>query len=313
MKKIIFTLIILSSFNLFSQVNEEDASNFLESYFSPLGESLGAGLNNGWYNTAKPHKLAGFDITLTLNTVTIPNSDLNFNPNDVPNFSSSSSSTPTLLGSGNGADINYNGLNFSMPNQTIEKSIVPVPMLNAGVGLIKETEIDIRYVPTYNYKLGFAGKGSIGLWGIGLKHDILQWIPIIGDAIPINLSVQMGHTNLNTKFDIEANGAKQNVDLDIQATTVNIIASKKILMLTAHAGLGYNSSTTKFNSSTAFSIGDINNAIDFNIPLDIKFESHNEFRANIGLRFNLSLITLQANHTFSKYPVTTLGCGISIR
>ena len=123
----------------------------------------------------------------------------------------------------------------------------------------------------------------------------------------------MGHTNLNTKFDIEANGAKQNVELDIQATNVNIIVSKKILMITAHAGLGYNSSTTKFNSNTSFSLGDANSSIDFNVPLDVKFESHNEFRSNIGMRFNLALITLQANHTFSKYPVTTLGCGISIR
>ena len=51
----------------------------IEAYFTPMAESFGAGLNNGWYNTAKPHSLGGFDITFTLNTVIIPNSAETFN------------------------------------------------------------------------------------------------------------------------------------------------------------------------------------------------------------------------------------------
>jgi hypothetical protein len=50
-----------------------------------------------------------------------------------------------------------------------------------------------------------------------------------------------------------------------------------------------------------------------NIPLEMKFESQNEMRTNIGLRLNLAVIAIQANHTFSKYPVTTVGVGISVR
>ena len=42
-------------------------------------------------------------------------------------------------------------------------------------------------------------------------------------------------------------------------------------------------------------------------------KTENEFRTNIGVRINLTIITLQLNHTFSKYPVTTLGVGLSIR
>ena len=187
-------------------------------------------------------------------------------------------------------------------------------MINAGIGLVKETEIDIRYIPTYNYKLGFAGKGSIGLWGIGVKHDVLQWIPVVGDVIPMNLSLQLGHTALNTKFDVEsAAGAQQTVELDVQATTVNLIASKKILMLTAYAGIGYNSSKTNFNTNTAFTLKTENNNINLDVPLEMQFATQNEIRTNIGLRFNLTVIAIQANHTFSRYPVTTLGIGISLR
>ena len=34
---------------------------------------------------------------------------------------------------------------------------------------------------------------------------------------------------------------------------------------------------------------------------------------DIGFRFNLAIIALQANYTFSKYPTATLGIGISVR
>jgi len=128
MKKIILSIsILLFGFQSKSQVIEADAANFLEAYFSPIGESFGAGLNNGWYNTAKPHKLLGFDITLTLNGVSVPNEMQHFDPNTIPNFSSDETTvTPTILGNDEGATITYNNPNsnpveFTMPDQGILK------------------------------------------------------------------------------------------------------------------------------------------------------------------------------------------------
>ncbi len=301
---------------------QDDASNFLEAYFSPLGQSFGAGLNNGWYNTAKPHKLGGFDVTLTLNAIHVPSTMLVFDPNDIDNFSSNST-TPTILGAAEGSEITYtnngNSITFDMPDQgPLNKSLIPMPMINAGLGLVKETEIDFRYLPTYDFDMGFGGKGSVELWGIGIKHDLLQWIPLAGDAIPISLSVQAGHTKFNTSFSIEnpdpSLSLNQDISMDVNATTVNLIVSKKLLMLTAYAGIGYNSSVTTFNTETeSFYLGINGSSIQMNIPLEMKFESQNEMRTNIGLKVNLAVIAIQANHTFSKYPVTTVGVGISVR
>ncbi len=322
MKKILFPIIALCiSFNTNAQTisltDANDANAFLQAYLSPLGESLGAGLNNGWYNTAKPHKLGGFDVTLTINSVLVPEASQSFNPNDLENFSSTSDNVATVLGKGDASTITYSGLpipaTFTMPEQKSSLGTLPVPMLGAGIGLIKKTEIDIRFIPTYKYNAGFIGEGSIGLWGIGLKHDILQWIPFIGDAIPISLSLQAGHTNLNTQFEIESNGLGQDVELDVKATTINLIASRKILMLTGYAGIGYNSSTTSFNGNTSFQLGAGGQTIGFDVPLDMQFESQNEFRANVGIRFNITVIALQANYTFSKYPTATVGLGVSLR
>src|SRR4030042_5314132 len=49
-----------------------DGIKFLEAYMSPWANAFGAGLNGGWYNTAKPHKLGGFDVTAGLNVGFVP-------------------------------------------------------------------------------------------------------------------------------------------------------------------------------------------------------------------------------------------------
>ena len=149
MKKIIALFINLSIVQVtvaqdFNQItNQDDVSSFLSAYFSPFANTLGAGLNNGWYNTAKPHKLGGFDVSLGFNIVSVSDDFQSFNPNDLTNFSSEQSSTPTSMGEGDGANIIYNvngqEIPFKMPNQNTALSIFLVPTLNAGVGLIKST------------------------------------------------------------------------------------------------------------------------------------------------------------------------------
>ena len=259
---------------------------------------------------------------MTLNIVTLPKNAIYFNPNNLENFSSSNENTPTILGNGDGNIIlydnpndNINEIEFVMPNQINIKNFVPLPMANLGIGIGKKTEFNIRYLPDIDFDIGNLNSSSINLWGIGVKHDLLQWIPSIGDAIPMSLSLQAAHTNLSSHFGFlhPSNNINQEVELEVNATTLNIVASKKILFVTAHAGLGYNSSNIIFNSNTSITLGKEQETITLKVPLDLKFNSENEFRTNIGIRLNLAIITLQFNHTFSKYPVSTIGLGLSIR
>ncbi|MFW6327113.1 MAG: DUF6588 family protein, partial [Bacteroidota bacterium] len=50
----------------------EDASALFDAYLSPYINGFGASLTGGWFNTAKPHKLGGFDITVTGNVAIVP-------------------------------------------------------------------------------------------------------------------------------------------------------------------------------------------------------------------------------------------------
>ena len=44
-----------------------------------MPHALGAGLNNAWWTTAKPHKKLGFDISLSITPIIIPDADKSFN------------------------------------------------------------------------------------------------------------------------------------------------------------------------------------------------------------------------------------------
>lgn len=295
--------------------NTSDATNFLGAYFSPFAESIGAGLNKGWYNTAKPHKLAGFDVSLSLNLITISDEIASFDVNSIENFSSASSSTPSILGSGEGAIINYQNGNvngqFVMPDQNIEIKAVPIPTLNVGLGLIKGTEINVRYIPTYEYDIGFVGKGSVELYGAGIKHDILQWLPL-NKFLPFDLSIQGAFSQFNTSFEVESQSVRQGVDLDIQASTVNLIFSKKFAMITAYGSVGQNFVSSTLNANTNFSLGSTS-TLNFDFPLEINMPKTSEMQASAGVRLQFAIFTLYANQTFSSYPSTSAGIGISFR
>jgi hypothetical protein len=313
MKKLLFTLLAgligISSYSQSILSNDiAQAEKLIEAYFTPMAGSFGAALNSGWYNTAKPHSLGGFDLTLTLNTVIIPSSAKTFNiktaGGDV--FTSNDNEASTIFGNADATKMTYNNnstgldVDFEMPGG-FKTPAIPLPMIQAGIGLIKNTAIDIRYMPMLNV----GDNINVNLFGIGIKHDLLQWIPGIGDAIPMSLSLQGGYTSLNTELEILG----QEVSLKTKATTINLVASKKLLMLTGYVGLGYNSATTTFAADANFDL----DGLQFDEKVEVAFESNNNLRTNIGLRLNITVVTIQADYTFSEYPTATLGLGVSLR
>ena len=315
MKKLLFMLLAgligLSSFGQTQNILANDIAQgekLIEAYFTPMAGSFGAGLNSGWYNTAKPHSLGGFDLTLTLNTVIIPSSAKTFNikaaGGDI--FTSNDTEASTIFGSADATTMTYNNnstgldVDFEMPGG-FKTPAIPLPMIQAGIGLIKNTAIDVRYMPMLNV----GDNINVNLFGIGIKHDLLQWIPGIGNAIPMSLSLQGGYTSLNTELEILG----QEVSLKTKATTINLVASKKLLMVTGYVGLGYNSATTTFTTDANFDLG----GIQFDEKVEVAFESNNNLRTNIGLRLNMTVVTIQADYTFAEYPTATLGLGVSLR
>ncbi|MGC6428162.1 MAG: DUF6588 family protein [Flavobacteriales bacterium] len=321
MKKILNLFLILFTLNSVAQVqldNQETAINFLESYFSPVGHVLGTGLNSGWFNTAKTHKLGGFDLTMNFNFIEIPDNLLSFDPNSINGLSSTSNETPNIFGAGKGAEISYS-LNdndtvvFKMPDQEIELNNLPVPTLNLGVGLIKETELNFRYIPTTNFNFGFISDGQIDLIGFGFKHNLIQWLPI-ANKFPIDLSFQGAFTNFKLNMLIEDDNLSQSINLNTTASNYNLILSKKILMFTPFISFGSSTSSTQFNTDTSLLFGEGSQQITIDdIPTNLVFNRVNASSIGVGIRIQLTLLSLHISQTFSDYNTTSIGAGISFR
>jgi len=311
---LIFGITMMANIVMLAQTELKDGKSLMKAYVSPLGYSLGAALNNGWYNTAKPHQLGGFDVTITANLVLVPSEAKTFNisKSNSNGRTFSGGSTSTILGNKSEetatSDLNGSGnATFEMPDG-INIPLLPVPVLQAGVGLIKNTEIDVRYMPEIERK-GVSSK----LFGVGLKHDILQWLPIV-DKIPVDVSIQAGYTKLSSSFEIKDPTSTIDpvqANMDVRATTINLLVSKKLLMLTPYFGVGYNSTKTSFNVEGKYNIAGLD--IPTKELTSIELESNNNLRLNVGFRFQIAIMAIQANYTFSEYPVATVGIGVSVR
>ena len=142
----------------------------------------------------------------------------------------------------------------------------------------------------------------------------MQWIPFL-EKLDINLAFQGGYTIVKSNIELIDPSGNVNdpalVDLDISAITANLILSKEITIFTPHVSIGYNSSNTLFSVDGKYVID--SQAIPVDALTEFNFESNNNLRTNIGLRLNITVLTIHADYTFAEYPTATLGLGVSIR
>jgi opacity protein-like surface antigen len=218
-----------------------DINTLFSGYMGPLMKSFGAGLNGGWYQTAKPHGIGGFDLTVSFNAAFAPTADQSyditkFNALKVSSKNPGETTAPSIFGkSGNGPEMDVMAKNPAytqfasafpgVPNPNSQDTAVtsfalppglgvnlfPVPTAQFSVGVGFGTEIGIRFIPNIS-----TGDLSTGLWGFAVKHDFKQWIPGMKE-LPFDLSAMFGYTsfNLENKFTKE-NSIKPESGSDVQ-------------------------------------------------------------------------------------------------
>jgi hypothetical protein len=305
-----------------------DGKILIGAYISPVMKSVSAGLNQGWYNTAKAHKIAGIDITVTANAMTIPSSDLLFKPDNLnlqqvelvssgnpdrqaPTLAGPDITTTYRLKGETSADATFDGPPGLDLKGNIGNNWIPVPMAHVGIGLPKGTDLKIRYSPT----IDLGDEGSVKIFGLGVMHDIKQWIPGI-KLLPFDLSGFVGYTKfkLDTKFDgQEIDGADQKGVFEMSATTIQGLISKKFSVVTFYGGVGYNIAKSNLAMKGWYDIDDDDNRDTDEVnPIDLKFASSGP-RATVGMRLKLAVLTLHADYTLQKYKCLTAGIGLSVR
>jgi len=352
---IIFLLVI--SMNVKSQIEDfnffdggiQDGIELFVPYVTPWVNAFGTDLNSGWYNTAKPHNLGGFDITLTFNTTFIPDKDLSFDLADLSfenlGVVGSQSITPTIAGeSENGPDLEYVVQNAVDPGQDVTIAnfpsppgsginFLPAPMIQAGVGLPFGTEIIGRYMPRLKIP---STDVRIGLWGVGLKHSIAQHIKPLA-AAPVDISAFGGYTRLHSdvgffyepfNYDNLNNFGPddfQNQEVDILTSGYNLslVVSTTLPVINVYGSLGYSKSTTTVKIEGNIPIPTYDPAVDAFNPVirdqdittipEISIKNFSGLRTTIGARLKLAVVTIHVDYTYATYSVVSGGIGISFR
>lgn len=340
---------------------EEDAEKIFEAYLSPYANGMGAALSTGWYTTAKPHKLGGFDITVSFNLAMVPSADQSYDARELQLGESNSDLTvivdgtesPTAAGkkeAGQTVTYNQNILGTDVPIASFDLpkgtgfAYTPMPMIQVGIGLMKESELNFRYSPDIEW-----GNGSkIGLWGIGVKHGIKQWIPALKKLPVFDLTLQGGYTKMksttdlnfqpsayvdmgviNTSTDIYVESAgyydNQEFLLDVSNFTANILVSGDFKVITLYGGIGISSSKSNLKLNGNYPLPEVINATQLELsertaltdPVDMTIESSDgsatKPRFNAGFRLKFAVVTLNFDYTYANYSVASAGLGISFR
>ena len=308
-----------------------DANKIFESYLEPAFLGFGYGINSGWYNTAKPHKLLGIDITPTVTLAMVP-SDAEFftiNDSDFTNLRLDSNSptnqAPTLFGPNLPADelplvqyLDNNGdptISISSPtglglDEELPFNAVPTGMVQVGIGLWKNTDLKLRIIPTIESE----GEFEFGMFGIGFMHDLKQWIPGL-KQIPFDFSGFVGWNRMNAKIFLDEDNPSQVSEFSTSGFTLQGIASKQLSILTVFAGVGIATTKTNFDLIGDYEIEnplDPNNPETITDPVSFDYTSGGP-RINLGFRLKLLILTIHADYAIQKYNTLTAGVGLSIR
>ncbi|HKL14868.1 MAG TPA: DUF6588 family protein [Balneolaceae bacterium] len=331
-----------------------DGNLLLQEYLKPVANGFGADLNSGWINSARPYRTFGFDLRVSADIAIVPSGDRSFNIDEI-NFQNlervgGAPEAQTAFGEDiTGPEMAVFGTNpetgqrqeitrFTMPEGT-GYPYVPAPMVQATVGIVKDTDISIRFMPTVS-----IDDFNINLFGLGIKHGLNQWLPG-GAALPVDLSVQFGYTQLSSDYGFELLPEQgndiynpfsgnpslwdgQKVEFDATGFTGNILVGKNIPILSVYGGLGFQTSSITIVSKGAIPITSINPNINtadqseetrekiierIDDPIDLEFDGANSIHALAGFRLRFGFIAISGSYTLSDYPVANIGVGLSFR
>lgn len=336
----------------FSQTNvveflkggKADAQILTKAYLNPYANALGDGLNNGWYNSAATHKLFGFDLTVTLSAIQIPEKSKTFDISTLGltnmTVASGGNIAPTIAGKdapGPRMQVKDSQGNsivaFNTPNG-VGLDIVPVPMAQVGFGLLPHTDVIGRYVPEMKYNNN-GDEMKLGFWGAGIKHNFMEWIPVLKE-LPFDASIFGSYSEVNAQSALSftpadygsdpnvsvtfTSGKDQFLKVKTKTTKFGLVVSKKIAILTLFGGIGQSSSESTIDlvgkypvitkaTGPGYEITDKGALVD---PIALQFESKN-ICMDAGFRLKIAVLSLFGSINKAQYTSYNVGVSLGVR
>ena len=240
----------------FLKAGKADANTLIKAYLNPYGNAFGEGLNMGWYNSAKTHKLGGLDLAISVSAIQIPKSDQTFDINSLslqkltlenpsqhiaPTVAGKKEVGPKLVVKDSDGSTAFS---FNTP-EGVGMNTVPVPMVQLTFGVLPHTDVIGRFVPQVKYNSN-GDQMKIDFWGIGVKHNFMEWLPVLkelpfdaalfGSVSQVNgqsgLTLTPDDYNEPTAIVTYNNTSDQLLKLKTKTSRYGLIVSKKLGVLT---------------------------------------------------------------------------------
>lgn len=334
--------------------------SYVNAYTEPFAKAFPIGLGGGWTHTANVHSFLGFDVTMSASLVMIPSTASTVKTTDINlpdgfSFADASANVPTIRAKSDVAapDINillsaggYEATVGFPAFKGVGLPLAPSAALQVGFGLPKGTEIMARFIPDLS---GAANKvipdgtnvefEKTGMWGVGVKHDIKQWIPVVSKVPFLQISGMLTYSRFYTGFSggdlmvtpemlsitngtLAANTTlwnDQKFKMKASSFTGSLLIGATIPVFQPFIGVGFNSGKFESGFYGTYPIVEINSTngdLEINDsetdPLIIENKST---KANFmaGARLKLGPIVFHYALTMAEYKMHSAGLAVTLR
>ncbi len=281
------------------------AQSNAKSYISPFVSGFGVAMNSGIFHSAETHAVLGFDIQPVIAMAFAGSSEKTYSPKYPSQLYDDGGKASTAIGSKKSTTYSN-----KIPGQ--DPLILPggagVPAGASGffvapqltVGVPYKTDIILRYVPGIP-----AGKvGKIGLFGLGAKHNINQWLPM---DIPVDLAGAVMYQKLSIGKVFSASALSFDA---IAGKSLNLV----ILKVSLYGGFGVESSSMDIKYTPAAGVVDPSTGNPVTEDIKFSLDGKNSFRGLVGANIRLLwLVNVNAEASIGKYKSLAIGVGFGLR
>ncbi len=337
MKRIFFLFVVLVSSQAIAQSNVndilaagiEDAERYTNDYLSPALEGAMYSFSNGWYNSADSKPLGGFEISIIANMSSFKNkqdkTSFVMNTADYENLLfddlSTSKTVSTALGDLEGIMVfveseivpgNPIRADFELPSGLASENInfIPSAFVQASVGLIKGTELKVRFLPKIT-----ADDVSVGLYGFGVQHDFTKHLPA-DKILPVAISAVIGYTHLDGTYDFTNTniiaGDSQRIDYVMNTWVFQAVVSTKLPVINFYGGLGYLTGKAETDILGTYIVQAGPFQTTYTDPFSVS-KDVSGVTANIGTKIKLGFFRFNVDYTIAEFNNLLVGFNFGFR
>ena len=329
MKLNLRSLIVLVLFpsSLFSQTFIEDVEDFLtdmvlisNKYVSPAADGSVYQSSASWHSSAKSLDKFQLDVSLHLNILPMPKKQQQFTVSNSDFISltfqdgSQTGSIPTALGGDTETffDFTIDGEQYEFQAfEGVKESVLYYPYVQASVGLWKETELTIQFIPEIK-----INKSGYQTFGGALKHNFSQYFRGEKKDNNFEVAVQVGYSKFKSEiyfdnFEIKSTSPNSgseplavlnSLNVDSNTWLFQLIGSKKVKDFELVGSVAV--ATNKFDYTMGGEESLVLNLL--NQSFEALEDSNELIKGNVGVNYHFNSFYVSSMLSLGKFSNTNV-------